>query len=334
MTVNAFGTAELRLRRTNGTVYRQFDTNPGLYDIITNYSMGAFYSPNALASANVQNAAVVKALNSISQAKASLGQDLATYLQTVRMFGSKTALLVDSLKALKEGKLAKYIYDSASDILKKGDKVAAQAYLEYVYGWKPLVEDIYGTYLVLKRYASGDEPIIIHGHGSQTQRSNSQKPIQTSTFKTLLNSDETYKGTCDLYACVDPQYAALRALNQLGLLNPAEILWDITPWSFVVDWVIPIGPVLTAFMAPIGLNFVSGTQAVRFTRNYSGDYHSYVNSPLPVLTDRSLSYTANNEGYIRSVLANWPLPMPYVNLNPLTGDRWLKALALVIANLR
>jgi hypothetical protein len=36
-------------------------------------------------------------------------------------------------------------------------------------------------------------------------------------------------------------YEELSALRQMGLGNPASILWERLPYSFVIDWFIPIG---------------------------------------------------------------------------------------------
>lgn len=285
---------------------------------------------------NVTSAAQVKALTKIGDAKANIGEDLATYLQTVRMFKSKASLLHEILSNFKKGSLGKYAKRSARNLAKSGDKKAAKAYLEYVYGWKPLVSDLYGVYEILKQYSNGVRPLIIHGHGSQHQSSTTDFGTKV-TFSgpiTGLLTDE-YKGTCDLYARVDPNYIALRILNQLGLLNPASFAWELTPWSFVVDWFVPIGPLLAAFTAPIGLNFVSGTYAARVSRTVQGQLHVGGKAATAVsFEDRPCEFTVTDELYDRIALSTWPFPTPYLNLNPLSGDRSYKALALAIAKLR
>lgn len=42
------------------------------------------------------------------------------------------------------------------------------------------------------------------------------------------------------------------ALQQLGLANPATVLWEIVPWSFMVDWVFDVGTSLSAFTDLMG----------------------------------------------------------------------------------
>jgi hypothetical protein len=122
-------------------------------------------------------------------------------------------------------------------------------------------------------------------------------------------------------------------LNQLGLLNPLSFAWEITPWSFVVDWLIPIGPVLSALTAPVGLNFISGSTATRMSRVYEGSFHAGV--PEGTYTsDVPVPFTVIDEGYDRVIHTTWPFPTPYLNLDPLAGDHWLKAIALAIVNLK
>lgn len=332
------GRARQRVEFGGGAYSLQSDSAPNIDQRLT---LGAGYSPSSLtgtASYNVTSGAKVKALNSIGQQKANVGEDLATYLQTARMFSSKASLLHEILNAFKKGKLKKYLKKSAKEVAESGDKKAAQAYLEYVYGWKPLVSDLYGIYQALKEYADGAKPIIIHGHGTQKQSYTDQYDSPGSgTFKYRTSCDITVSntGTCDLYGRVDPQYIVLRLLNQLGLLNPASLAWELTPWSFVVDWFVPVGPLIAAFTAPIGLKFVSGTVGSRESRVFENGVYS-PNSPTtnPVSEYEAASFMATDELYSRDVLTTWPYPTPYLNLNPLSGDRSLKALALAIVNLK
>jgi len=290
---------------------------------------------------NVRSAAEVKALNKLGDAKAQLGESLGTWLQTVRLFTSKTKLLAELLDACKKSKLKRYLRQSAREVKTDGDLIAAGLYLEYVYGWKPLVSDIYGIHQLLKQYASGVKPIIIHGHGSQTQSSSTDffsLPVQGPVgSKPIMNAfgTETYKGSCDLYARVDPEYIGLKMMNQLGLVNPASIAWELTPWSFVVDWLLPIGPVLQALTAPIGLKFISGTTSTRCSKLLEGDYHCESLRPPTALSieDLACNFTVVDELYKRDKLSTWPLPTPYLNLNPFAGDRSFKALALFLSSL-
>jgi hypothetical protein len=42
-------------------------------------------------------------------------------------------------------------------------------------------------------------------------------------------------------------------LNQLGLINPAEVIWDLIPWSFLFGAVSNMNALLSSFTAEVGL---------------------------------------------------------------------------------
>lgn len=338
-TINQTGATSYRVLSSFGSESSLKETAPPVNTILTVYAGYGFNTINSFERYNVQSAAQVKALNKLGDEKAQIGADLATYMQLVRMFKGKTSLLYDILNAMKKGKMRDYLNRSARDLAKNGEKKAADAYLEYVYGWKPLVSEIYGVYQLLQQYSNGVKPLIIHGHGSQKMSTNwaytSPESSKGANWQANFTVTEKFKGTCDLYGRVDPQYIAFRILNQLGLLNPAAIVWEATPWSFVVDWLIPIGPMISAFTAPIGVNFISGTTATRATRSFKGEYHSYLDSTGgKIVENLSCPFTATDEQYARVTHSTWPFPTPYLNLNPLSGDRSFKALALAISNLK
>jgi hypothetical protein len=54
-------------------------------------------------------------------------------------------------------------------------------------------------------------------------------------------------------------------LAQTGFTNPVNLAWEVLPYSFVLDWLLPVGPWLTTLSAYDGLSFVDGF-VTRFTR--------------------------------------------------------------------
>ena len=291
----------------------------------------------------MRNEAVTEALNDISSQKAAIGEDLATFSQTVRMIANPTRSLAKGLKKVwADQSVHRYLHESALSLARKGiANRAASRYLEYVYGWKPLMQDIYG----LVEYAKhmGPKPLLVHGRGN----SRSQGSIPDVNFgdasqaanTTLFGMTENIKVQCSLWARIDPNYTGLRALQQLGLLNPASLAWELVPWSFVVDWLCPIGPVLSALTARAGLLFVDGTVSVRTSAE--GTYeHAYVglDSTTQWKTQQQATGHWSYEGYTRTTCSDWPLPGFWIDTDPLgldsDSDRSLKALALTLVNLK
>lgn len=111
-------------------------------------------------------------------------------------------------------------------------------WLELQYGWKPLLED---TYNACKAYEALTEGPRTYYYKASTSRnvhfdsSNHASYIcPTSgklTQKILLEMREVLPGGVP---------------RSLGLEDPLTVAWELVPYSFVVDWFIPIGPWLNA----------------------------------------------------------------------------------------
>jgi len=307
-------------------------------------SVGNFVSSVSIPS-SMRSEAGTKALLDISDQKANISEDLATFRQTLGLIKAPAGALLGSLRIAKSkpewktliDKSAKQIQeDIRKDRLLVPHHVAAE-YLKYVYGWKPLMQDIYGVISLLKQ--QGIQSLLLSGDGYASQTSGISASMvndPTNSVNSWIDSGtESAKVHCKIWSRIDPNHAGLRSLNQLGLINPLSLAWELTPWSFVVDWFAPIGPVLQALTAPAGLIFVDGSISCR--TSVTCDYRS-----RNVAFDSSATLTSkvdgtgyiNYEGYKRETLSNWPLPGIWVNPHPLSGDRTLKALALSIIYLR
>jgi hypothetical protein len=46
--------------------------------------------------------------------------------------------------------------------------------------------------------------------------------------------------------------------NKLGFVNPAVIAWELVPFSFVVDWFVPVGNFLSQWTDFVGLSLQNG----------------------------------------------------------------------------
>lgn len=285
----------------------------------------------------MKNEASTKALLSIADAKAGIGEDLATLRQTIGMIKNPSLALIKSLKYVRSNPdFKKFLAYSAREIKRNGPlTTASQKYLEYVYGWKPLVHDIYGIMEIMKE--KGQRPMLLSGQGYSHRQAQSPQSFYTDSSGNATNGlgplDVRMKVSCKIWGRIDPNSAGLRSLNQLGLLNPISLAWELVPFSFVLDWFVPIGPVLQALTAPVGLTFVTGTHSVRCSMKgpYEHHYHYY---DANASSNSFASGQAEHESYHREVLGGWPMPGFWVNPNPFSGDRSLKALALTIVNLR
>jgi hypothetical protein len=127
-----------------------------------------------------------------------------------------------------------------------------QKWLELQYGWKPLLSDVYGAASALEKKPKGDWRVTA---------SVTRKDEGTKTFELLpLQNSNFYSFSCkarylrSVYARIDalPQNEAIISLASLGVTNPLLVGWELVPYSFVVDWFIPIGGWLESLDALLG----------------------------------------------------------------------------------
>lgn len=211
---------------------------------------------------------------------ANMAQNFAQYSQLTTMIGGTATAIAKSVRALRKGNFAGAVNVllSASNghryAIKKGSpsikKSLANNWLAIQYGWKPLLADIDGAFQALgtlsNRQALGSQ--VVHRVTASASAS-----TETSSRFTIANypaldggstlqsvQTRTRYGIC--YRVSDPTAAYLQ---QMGFTNPINLLWEILPYSFVVDWFLPIGPFLESLDYSRGLVFVKGFQT-RFTR--------------------------------------------------------------------
>ena len=131
------------------------------------------------------------------------------------------------------------------------------------------------------------------------------------------------------FKCVNPNQAVV---GSLGLNNPANIVWEKVRYSFVVDWLLPIGPWLSSFGADYGFEFKSGSRS--YKREASGSVTSAggfkLHSGYAMGANGGLrlnKYEA--EFFHRTVYTSRPVPGFYFK-NPFTTKHVISALALLV----
>lgn len=78
-----------------------------------------------------------------------------------------------------------------------------------------------------------------------------------------FNKVSEWKWSVGAYCRIDPHVAAF---HRLGTLNPVEVMWELVPLSFVVDWFLPIGTYLAGLDAAAGTTYLGKWQADKGTR--------------------------------------------------------------------
>lgn len=176
----------------------------------------------------IKQAAMNKAISEFSDMKANMAATFAERQSTIDMIANRSMQAFNSLRALKRGDLSKAIR-----ILKGGrdpkSKKTAALQLEWAYGWAPLIGDL--STICSKEFPPNPEVFISESVS---------RPINYQHGN--MRTEGKHRSTCSFIARLDSPLVA--SAEKLGLINPALVAWELVPFSFIVDWFVPIGTYL------------------------------------------------------------------------------------------
>lgn len=177
--------------------------------------------------------AMNKAIAKFMDGKQQLGADFAERQKTISMIGGRVIQAYKILKLVKSGKLGK-----AVKMLKGGkeptSKKIAKLRLEFAYGWAPLVGSIYD---VSSREFPPNPEFYISEKVTTSFNSTSGPRI----------TEGSIRAGCSFLAMMNSPLVS--SAEKLGLTNPASVAWEVVPFSFVVDWFIPISSYIQSLTA-------------------------------------------------------------------------------------
>lgn len=217
----------------------------------------------------VQDGAAKKAFNRLRQLEHQfqggvfLGEIVPTFRMLVRPFGT----LRDSIGSyFSKLKAARVQIDRSSlsprDKTKKLRKVLADTWLETSFGWQPLLSDVKDAAIALARYYADGTTLRLKAH--MTDKEQSRGPINQASrnlmvYQTFYTSELKYtvvyygnlwplpngdKGLHSLHRCV--------SLSGFDLRSFIPTLWELLPYSFLVDYFTNIGDIISAYSTDTG----------------------------------------------------------------------------------
>lgn len=230
--------------------------------------------------------AVIKARNNVADRVASFGESLAELMKTLSGLGSLASQINEFLIAV-----SKKDYPKVADSLgiprrsrkhrravirynKLGIPTVSNAFLCWNFGLKPIISDMVSLAILMGQ----GKPLRVVGKGMYARESgNYQNLHPTPCMVSYVGSAYTVyqfqvhrSGT---YVRLDYEmsFERLRDLASYGLLDAPATLWAIMPYSFLVDFVLPVSEVLRSLMATFGLDFKGGsaTRFVTVDRKYA-----------------------------------------------------------------
>lgn len=213
-----------------------------------------------------------------------------------------------------------------------GSRAASRLWLENRYGWLPLLGDVKGSAEALASNDVDDPSrysVAVKASSSTNLKDEYEFTDWYIPCRIVIKKSVTV--TTGAFVRVDAhlENRALATASSLGLTNPLAVAWDRLPWSFVVDWVSPVGKYLNAMDAELGWTFLSGSISKRVKETwvtrieYAGSQPWYGRA------------SGNGTGYQGSLNRNVLTAFPDAKVgslfpkNPISTGHVLNALALL-----
>lgn len=311
------------------TGYRGF-----CYEQLTGSSF-PFYNPSAAAT---EYAARAKILNRLKDSSINLAQSFVERKQTVSLISKNVNRIASAALAIRRGNLrhASNLFglrysgrDLRKEIRPSRDNLA-NYWLEYSYGWRPLLSDIYGASELLAKTFLDNRPTRVQATHRDSYQQDRYLVYQLGGYLPGSNeyaySDVLVESKYIIEFVEDNQFAARMAST--GITDPLLLSWELLPYSFVVDWFLPIGSYLGQLSATRGLVFKRGILSQRRTENHSTVWVRVAKGKNNVYVD-GLSRRYDLDRKTRTVLSSFPSPPPLVYPGSFGISKALSGLALI-----
>lgn len=241
----------------------------------------------------VNNTALARFYESAGFGKASLQTDLGEIQDTLKMAQQAALGLAKPVRAAST--LTRQFFSRWGAL-----KVPANAYLAYIFGIKPLVEDIHEICKIIDDKLPAAIPVKGRAHETveyvvrNDWTSNYITFVATEYGANVIVSDE-----------------ARYTLTRMGVLGPSSLAWELLPFSFVADYICDLGQFLY-------LNEVAYRTGLTLQNGYVSEL---------TVTDRACSFSSSEEAwdgsyrrcnanafghkvdFRRSVLSGFPTPL-------------------------
>jgi len=247
-------------------------------------------------------AVIGKLREAVAGSDFNMGVFLGEGHQALKMITESATRIRKGLSRIKRGDVAGAAKALGAHKPGKVHKTASANWLQLQYGWLPLVKDAQGAAEFLAKLLNF--PMI------QTYKVRKRKPIKVSPIAGTPFLGFWGEGNTRVQIIARLEEVNVAQLS--GLTDPASVLWELTPYSFVADWFIPIGNYLAARSLASAL---TGTFVTTKTRRVLCAYEGLANTDNGIV---KTIYTVPPRGntktvdMTRTVSTSLQVPVPTV----------------------
>jgi len=274
--------------------------------------------------------------DSVNKMHVNVAQMFAERKQTVGLIVNSVGRIVEVARAIKKADFKAFTQAVSLDVMTRHgkpisdvassfarvtrtapEKRLANHWLEYTFGWTPFVQDIYGSAELLASHALGE---LYHERAFASAKGRKSRLVYQDIYGQFKLMNEEIKVRKVVNYRLDSYARA--ALSSTGMNNPALLAWELLPYSFVVDWFLPVSNYLKKLYVYDGFEFVSGTKSTIWNatlfKSYNSNWSDLTN------TRHSSGYASFEEfHYTRTLISSFPKNTLPSFRNPLdTGPLW------------
>jgi hypothetical protein len=165
--------------------------------------------------------------------QAGIGQITAERKQTYSLLQEALSRLASTAVHVRKGR----IHRAYEELFPKSFKGVANFQLAMQFGVKPLISDIND----IVELSSGSLDFNTEAFRRRRKRSFPRELLSTTT-NGGVTTNVYESGSVEVKYRIVARVKAGPVLSALKLgLGPLSLAWELTPWSFVVDWLLPVG---------------------------------------------------------------------------------------------
>lgn len=215
--------------------------------------------------------ALVNARNKLKNGSINLGQAFVERGQTAELVATNLSRVANALLALRRRNIKRFFHElrfgtPSRKIVRKVNRTLDKkglhrTWLEYQYGWKPLLSDIHGAVTALDAQKRDNWNITCKAKVGDRIVKELTLNAGISKHKARLNM---FFGSFVRIDAV-PSNTALQTAASLGFTNPVALAWELLPFSFLFDWALPLGDYFSSWDATLGWE-IKGFSQSNFTK--------------------------------------------------------------------
>lgn len=258
--------------------------------------------------------------------RASMALTLASSRSSLTLIATRAKQLASAANSMRKGKVTEALHSLNYDGLssraysrKSVGRDPARYWLEINFAWSPLISDIGQAINVLQSSPSHD----------RVSASSSGSYLESFKWTSgIYDASQDLSGTTSYLASayVSDVNPNLLLANNLGFTNPAFVAWDAVPFSFVVDWFLPVGKFLNSFDASVGVTVTNGCITER------GHGHGFTVMAAPPHLPHIESLSSIGEfRFLNRSPGSPSLPSFGDRVQPLSGSIWRAVTSVALA---